>query len=954
MRIHSALRSHRLRAAHFLMWAAALWTVAPAAEAVQKSEPSRDQAALAEDQALLQRQLQRLRQTMEVLAGRFEAEGRTHAAKLLRDGIAHLDKRATEQGAKTLEELMSGSHTNIQIGKPVQAIETQESIVQGLERLYAILTDRQGLEDLERSLAELREIKENLGQLADSEQQLRQSTERLKQDSRTEGQKKLEADIQSALREQRQLLERNEREARASNVFELEALERALDLLIQRQATDARVLEAWKPEERPALEEAAPALERAAEHSARAERLAQAANELAKAARAVRAPDTDLAELARELERAQAREERRERAAADPAAAKASESFKAAGEAAKKSSSDTNERAHAAEEIEKSAAELARAVAAETEAALEAQRAALEALKKLSEPSTTAGQVAEQVRQALQSSAARNAEPSAAAPSPEEQARRAAEARRANEDAQHALNTGLDDLRVVKPALAAAQSAASEESQRLKRGLESLPQGQTPAGDEARAKLDAAAEAQKNAAEQTGRDQAADAAKAAAQAERALREARAALSAARKSAQKSAQSDASSESAAIQKAQAELARQMDELSEQSQRSGLENQAKDEARAALEDAKAAMQKAAESLREGASSSSAQSQSEAVQSLQKAASASQQGGALSKPQDQQKAKELAAEQERIRKALLELAERNKKRDTAAPMPSLDKAQESAQSAGQSLEEGELDEAAPAEEETERQIRESVKELTQEEEQYQELRQEELLFKITEEVKNLIEEHQREMQSTLEIDRQRKPGERVTHTQRLRLRKIAKAEDALGARAAKIAQAILAEESVVFAEVLTQAERDLTRIGRDMGEVGEYQSGERVQALQQDVEQSLAWLHAALQNEKERRKKEQQKGDQQNDKKNRPDENRLVPDVAELKLLRRLEVEILDDIERTKILYPEIASGGEIDPLVLEDLGRLANRHQRTSDLFQRFRERLHLPPPGADQE
>lgn len=957
MKFDPALIRRSIATAFLLMCAGVVLIAAPLS-AVQKSEPSRDQAALAEDQALLQKQLQRLRQTMEVLAGRFEAEGRTHAAKLLRDGIVHLDQRATEQGAKTLEELMSGSHSSIQVGKPVQAIETQEAIVKGLERLYAILTDRLGLEDLERSLAELREIKANLGELAESESKLRQATEKLQQSSKSESQKSLEAGIQSALREQRALLERAEREARASNVFDLEALERALDALIERQARDARVLEAWKPEERPTLEEAAPALDRAAEHSARAERLEQAANELTKAARTVRSPSGDLAETARELERSEARSERRERAAGDATAPKASESFKAAAETTKKSGTSASERAAAADEIEKSAAELARAAAAENETALEAQRAALESLKKLSDPKTAAGHVAEEVQKALAGSPAHDSPaaadaPSAAAPSAEERAAKAAEARRANEEAQRALSSGLDDLRQVKPALSSAQNDASAESQRLKRGLESLPQASSQSGSEASAKLEAAAEAQKNAAEQAGKDQAGDAAKAAAQAERALREARSALSAARKSAQQNAQKSASSEAAAIQKAQAELAHKVGEMSEQAAQSDLEQQAKNEAQKALDEAAAAMEKAAESLREGSSSSAAESQSSAMQSLQKAASSAQQGGALSKPADQKKAQELAAEQERIRQALLELAERNKKRDTAAPTPSLDEAQESAAGASKSLEQGDLEEAAPQEEETERQIRQSMKELAEEEEQYQELRQEELLFKITEEVKNLTDEHQREMQNTLEVDKQRKAGERVTHTQRLRLRKIAKAEEALGARAAKISQAILAEESVVFAEVLTQAERDLTRIGRDMGEVGEYQSGERVQALQQDVEQSLSWLFTALQNEKERRKQEQ-KGGSGTAKNEKVQDNRLVPDVAELKLLRQLEVALLDDLERAQVLYPELSADDPIDPLVLEDLARIANRHQRTSDLFQKFRERLNLPAPDADQE
>src|SRR5258705_8923129 len=77
-------------------------SVLPARAQQQAGGSSRERSGLADDQALLQRQLTRLRQTMEILATRFEAEGRTHAAKLLRDGLAQLGVRAPEQGSETV------------------------------------------------------------------------------------------------------------------------------------------------------------------------------------------------------------------------------------------------------------------------------------------------------------------------------------------------------------------------------------------------------------------------------------------------------------------------------------------------------------------------------------------------------------------------------------------------------------------------------------------------------------------------------------------------------------------------------------------------------------------------------------------------------------------------------------------------------------------------------------
>ena len=178
---------------------------------------SREQAALAEDQALLQRQLQRLRQTMEVLAQRFDAEGRAHAAKLLRDGLKHLDERTAELGAKTIEELMVASQSGIESDARAQAFEAQQAAIRGLERLYAILTDRQGLENIEKSLAELRAIQQQLGELASREEKLRQETAALERSAASPEQKALEAALAKALAEQRALLARTEQEGRGTS-----------------------------------------------------------------------------------------------------------------------------------------------------------------------------------------------------------------------------------------------------------------------------------------------------------------------------------------------------------------------------------------------------------------------------------------------------------------------------------------------------------------------------------------------------------------------------------------------------------------------------------------------------------------------------------------------------------------------------------------------------------------
>ncbi len=312
------------------------------------------------------------------------------------------------------------------------------------------------------------------------------------------------------------------------------------------------------------------------------------------------------------------------------------------------------------------------------------------------------------------------------------------------------------------------------------------------------------------------------------------------------------------------------------------------------------------------------------------------------------ERERAAELARRQEEIEQQLFEFMQRYEERgDQAAPLPSMSSAQESASQAREALEEGQLGEAQDAEAQTEQEIREALEALEEEEEQYQRLRDEELLFRIAEEVEALSESQADLSEQTTEADSSRGANTRASRALKLRLRKIAREEQALAGRAAGMREAIEEEESLVFAELLGRIENDLVRIARDMGEVGGYQSGDRVQVAQSEVTRSLRWLAEALEEEKERRAEQQQQQQQQQQQST----NRLVPDVAELKLLRRMEVEVLDSIDELLELYPELAAqdAGDLDPLLLEDILRLAHRHERTSELFGRFRARLGLPDP-----
>ncbi|MDF1801160.1 MAG: hypothetical protein P1V81_18490, partial [Planctomycetota bacterium] len=135
-------------------------TAAPArAVATQDEALTRELAGLAEEQALLARQIQRLRQTMEVLVGRLEAEGRVRAVELLREGLAVLDSRAEEAGSLTLDERMERAREELSGGQWMQSLERQRTVIADLEALLEVLLDRQDLDQLEQRLAELADAK---------------------------------------------------------------------------------------------------------------------------------------------------------------------------------------------------------------------------------------------------------------------------------------------------------------------------------------------------------------------------------------------------------------------------------------------------------------------------------------------------------------------------------------------------------------------------------------------------------------------------------------------------------------------------------------------------------------------------------------------------------------------------------------------------------------------------
>jgi hypothetical protein len=952
-RLRLALRAATLVACSGLSLAF-LAPLAPGLAPLAASQ-ERDLTSILEEQELLRRQLQRLERTMEALIPRLEQEGRPRALELLREGLKLLEVRSDQTGQLTMEELMDKIREDVQAGQVATSIQRQELIIAHLERLLSVLLDRQDLESLDTALEQLKELQKGLEGLKTREQELQKATEKLREDSASPEQKSLEAELDRILQAQRALLERNEASGRSSGAHALEQIEQELARLLERQRVDREVLESWQPGAQPTAPELESALSAARRASAQAERLERAAGELREAARSATgsASEADVQQATSKLDSAADREQRHQRASNDPTAKRTSDALREAASKLREAGHEAGARERAggdmvakAEELEREAAALEAQAQAEREKALASASRPAKLQPSSETPPAEGGERAPspgeaELRDALERAVAAGKQAAARAGD-----RTSAEARQATEEAAQALQRAHDDQQKLGPALATSQREAAETAERLERGLESLP-APKPGGEEAaRSALQRAAEALKEASSSARGQDSEKAAENALSAEKALEEAQRALSGAR--AERTAANRASSadEASKIAGEQSRLSRETSAARSKASSSGsMSREAQSEVEQSLDQARQAMEQASSEMEAGRSASAAESQREALDALDRARQAAENGVEPKDAGDQAKAQELAREQKSIEKELLELAQRNRERKNSRPVPSLDSASQSASQAGSSLEEGELGEAQQQEGETEKQMDSALDELREEEEQYQRLRQEELLFRIAEEVTTLLEAENQALTQIREVDAGRGNEERLSRADRLRLRRVSADLAQAAKRTGEIAESIEKEKAGVTAHVLREVRQDIERVGADIDEQGGNDTGERTQALLEDSIETTQWIRDALKSEQQRRNQQQQP---QQPQQQQQGQEPLVPDVAELKLLRQLEVDTLGSLDRLLALYPELRSA-DVEPEVLEDVLRLAERHDRTTELFKRFRQRLGIEDP-----
>lgn len=288
---------------------------------------------------------------------------------------------------------------------------------------------------------------------------------------------------------------------------------------------------------------------------------------------------------------------------------------------------------------------------------------------------------------------------------------------------------------------------------------------------------------------------------------------------------------------------------------------------------------------------------------------------------------------ADQQELKRRLRELMDRLEELPDQEFQQPGQRAENAMESASEALDEGRSQEAATRQKEASEALEEAKKKLQGERDRYEQLRQEEVLFKLGEELKEMLDEQIAASRETREIDEARGDRERLSRSHRRAVARLSESERTLSREATSLAEDLAADGAKVFVFAIEQIADGLESAAN---ELADQQTGAFVASIQQSVEHRLADLSAVLADELERRRKAMSEmdpdappGEQAGDGK-----QPLVPPVAELLLIQRMELMALTRIENFQSLHG--AEGmGEMELLVLE---RWALEHSKTTALFE----------------
>ena len=406
--------------------------------------------------------------------------------------------------------------------------------------------------------------------------------------------------------------------------------------------------------------------------------------------------------------------------------------------------------------------------------------------------------------------------------------------------------------------------------------------------------------------------------------------------------------------------QAEAARQ--QLQQAANDGAITGEQRDKAAEQVQQAMERMQRAGERLQQGQQASASAEQQAAAEDLQQAMTALDRNRPADAAQQERVQKE-AEQQQKLQEDIVRLAEQLKQRQAQAAERKVQQAADAADRARRAMQQGEVEEAQQRQEEARQKLEEAAKELEQEEDRYQDLRQEELLFRMADELTTFLERQRPITAQTAEAAKSA-TAEGLSRAMRSKANQLGEEEQDLAGKIAALVQALTEEGNLVYQAVLKANVDDLREVARRLAgrrpDVGSFTT-----MLQGDVERRTEDLLAALERERQRREQErneqqQQQQQQQQDRgRNRFNQQRkkLVSLIAELEMLKKLGVDTrtATDNLRTLVEARGDATISEAETALIE---RLAHRHGEITKLFQQIKagveETMQQMQQQEDQE
>ncbi|MEO0480444.1 MAG: hypothetical protein AAF196_13260 [Planctomycetota bacterium] len=323
------------------------------------------------------------------------------------------------------------------------------------------------------------------------------------------------------------------------------------------------------------------------------------------------------------------------------------------------------------------------------------------------------------------------------------------------------------------------------------------------------------------------------------------------------------------------------------------------------------------------------------------------------------------DIERQQQELEEEILRLRELNDERDNQDASQALQRAQEASQQARESFKKQDPQEAQEQQERAEQELQRAADELEEERQRYEDLRQEELLFRLEEELVEFLETQRPITIATAEALADLENGGRLSRPERRRLNEAGETERELAAKTKFLREALEEDSALVFTHVLRSNEVDLNDVADRLVGRRPDVSPFTVQ-LQRDVEQRAERMLKSIQDERERMREERERQEQegQQDQQNQQDQNgqqqeRLVSAISELIMLRKLEEDLA---ERTRVLsdlYGAVGDEGltEADASLAE---RLAHQHEELTTIFEKIKSQVQAflgeqaAEPGADGE